>query len=293
MFLIIHNPLSNNRKSKKTTNKIVRFFRRSQIPFIVRSSLKIENLDVFLAENPKIEHILHLGGDGSINYLINSVDVTKITQSIYLSKSGSGNDFLRSLKQISSGDVTLSQASTNVGDTLFINGCGIGVDASVCHYVNNDKRKNKLSYFKNVFKAVADFKRVEIDLVVDGKEFHYDDAYFVSIQNGKYFGGGMKVAPNADITDDQYVVCVAYNLNAFLLQILFLSIYSGNHVHFTKRVAMHQGKDISVKVSRPCFFQADGEVLADVQSFSVKKTGSRELIAFQKKAVKAQFSTRK
>ncbi|MDD4354422.1 MAG: diacylglycerol kinase family protein [Candidatus Izemoplasmatales bacterium] len=293
MFLIIHNPLSNNRKSKKNTNKVVRFFRRHHIPFILRSSLKIENLDEYLASNASIEHILHLGGDGSINYLINSVDITEIKQPIYLSKSGSGNDFLRSLKQLGTGNITLSTAHTNVKDTLFINGCGIGVDASVCHYVNNDKRKNKLSYFKNVFKAVSAFKRIEIDLKVDGKDYHYKDAYFVSIQNGKYFGGGMKVAPNADITDDQYEVCVAFNLNAFLLQLLFLTIYSGSHVHLKKRVAMHRGKNISVKVSSPCYFQADGEVLADVKELTVEKAKSRNLIAFQKNTIKAEFSQKK
>lgn len=293
MFLIIHNPLSNNRKSKKTTNKIVRFFRRHHIPFLLRSSLKIENLDEYLANNPAIEQILHLGGDGSINYLINRLDVTTLKQPIYLSKSGSGNDFLRSLKQISSGGITLSKASTNVKETLFVNGCGIGVDASVCYYVNNDKKKNKLSYFKNVFKAVSTFQRIEIDLNVDGKDFHYKDAYFVSIQNGRYFGGGMKVAPNADITDDAYEVCVAYNLNAFLLQLLFLTIYSGSHVHLKKRVAMHRGKAIAVKVSSPCFFQADGEVIANVQEFSVQKVATRHLIAFDKAAIKKEFSPQK
>ncbi|MDD3113120.1 MAG: hypothetical protein PHT56_01840, partial [Candidatus Izemoplasmatales bacterium] len=80
---------------------------------------------------------------------------------------------------------------------------------------------------------------------------------------------------------------------AFLLQLLFLTIYSGSHVHLKKRVAMHRGKNISVKVSSPCYFQADGEVLADVKELTVEKAKSRNLIAFQKNTIKAEFSQKK
>ena len=58
MFLIVHNPLSNNKKSKKTTNKMVKFFKKNSIPFMIRSTLKIDNLNTFLDQSPKITDIL-------------------------------------------------------------------------------------------------------------------------------------------------------------------------------------------------------------------------------------------
>lgn len=294
MFLIIHNPLSNNRKSKKTTNKMVKFFKRHHIPFNLRSSLKIESLTDYLDKNPSITDILFLGGDGSINYLINSVDIRKIKQNIYLAKSGSGNDFLRSLKKTSASSVTIGQARMN-GDrsTYFINGSGIGIDASVCHYVNIDTKKSKLSYFINVFRAVSHYKRNPMDVIVDGKEYHFHDCYFVAIQNGKYFGGGMKVAPNANIHDDRYVVCVAHNLNGFLLQLLFLSIYPGFHTSLKKWITMLSGKEIIVKSPDTKYMQADGEVIDDVNTLSVTKAFSKTFIAFNKAKIKKEYALKK
>ncbi len=286
MFLIIHNPLSNNRKSKRTTSKMVKFFKKQGIPFVIRSTLKIENLNTFLDKNKKITDILFLGGDGSINYLINSVDLTKIHQNIYLAKSGSGNDFLRSLKKIKTGNITIGEAKTNTKTTKFINGCGIGIDALVSHYVNNDTRRNKFSYFVNVFRSVIKYKRTELDVTIDGKEYHFKKAYLFAVQNGKYFGGGMRVTPKANLTDDKFQICVAHNLNSFLVQVLFISIYVGWHKYIKKRVSLLEGREIHVKAINDKYFQADGEVLENVNEITIRKLESRELHAFSKKEFK-------
>jgi diacylglycerol kinase family enzyme len=138
MFLIIHNPLSNNKKSKKNTSKMVKFFKRNSIPFMLRSTLKIDNLNDFLDKSPKITDILYLGGDGSINYLINHVDVSKIKQNLYFSKSGSGNDLFRSLKRVHKANVTIGEVKSSTGDVRFINGAGIGIDSMICHYLRGN-----------------------------------------------------------------------------------------------------------------------------------------------------------
>ncbi|HOP57080.1 MAG TPA: diacylglycerol kinase family protein [Bacillota bacterium] len=286
MFLIIHNPLSSNMKSKIKTFMMVRFFKKNHIPFNLRSTLKIDNLNEYLDNNPSITDVLFLGGDGSINHLINNVDVTKIKQTIYLGKSGSGNDFLRSLKKIGSGNITIGEAVTDKGSTKFINGVGAGIDATVCYYVNRDKKKKRMSYFKNVFSAMKAFSPSAVDISIDGKEYHYDKCYFAAIQNGEYFGGGMRVAPNADILSDEYRICVAHSMSKSMLQFLLMTIYSGLHVHFKKWVTLFTGKDITVKFADKRYFQAEGEVMVDVSEFSVKKNMSKEFHAFDKRKIK-------
>ncbi|MBI9008387.1 MAG: hypothetical protein JEZ05_00005 [Tenericutes bacterium] len=283
MFLIVHNPLSNNKKSKKNTSRMVKFFKKNSIPFVLRSTLKIDNLNDFLDKSPKLTDILYLGGDGSINYLINNVDVSKIKQNIYFAKSGSGNDLFRSLKQVNKADVTIGEAKTNSGSVYFINGAGIGIDSLICHYVNNDVNKSKVSYFKNFFKAIFKFKRTTMEITVDGETHKFEKAYFVAIQNGKYFGGGMKVAPFADISSDDFEVCIAHNLNNFLIQILFMTIYSGMHRYFKRFATFLKGKEITIKLPEDHYFQTDGEVHESVNTIHIKKLKSRKIIAFNKK----------
>ncbi len=286
MFLIVHNPLSNNKKSKKTTNKMVNFFKRHQIKFVLKSTLKIDDLLAYLEKNDKITDILYLGGDGSINYLVNNVDVSKIKQNIYLAKSGSGNDFLRSLSKIDYGNITIGEAVTNAGTYKFANGAGIGIDALICHYVDKDEKKNKLSYFINFFRAVIKYQRRDFDVVVDGKQYEFKDAYFIAIQNGKYFGGGMKVAPTADVTTDDFVVIAAHNLNVLTTQLLFITIYLGWHQYLKKFITILQGKDITIKTTEPYHIQTDGETYEGINELHIKKSVSKEFHAFEKRKFK-------
>ncbi|MDA3931598.1 MAG: diacylglycerol kinase family protein [Tenericutes bacterium] len=287
MFLILHNPLSSNKKSRKKTKKIVRLFKRKNIPFIVRSSLKINNMHQFLDRREYITDILLLGGDGSINYFINNVDVYKIKQRIHLAKSGSGNDFLKSLLPLGSADVYIGQAKLdNDKPVKFINGCGLGFDGLVCHYVNNDDKKSKISYLINVFRSILNFNSQDIKVTVDGTENTYKRAYIASVQNGRYYGGGMKVAPSANITKDSYEVIIVHNLNKLLLQVLLLSIYPGWHRFIKKRVTILRGKNIQVDFSKPTYFQADGEVQSTIKTIRVNAIEKRRLYTFSKTTFK-------
>ena len=284
MFLIIHNPLSSNRKSRKKTKKIVRLFKKRNTPFIVRSGLKIDDLNDYLNQRPQITDILLLGGDGSINYFINSTDINLIKQNIYLAKSGSGNDFLRSLKLLKKADVTIGQAMLNNDHPVqFINGCGLGFDGMVCHYVNNDSKKNKISYFINVFRSIIKYQAQDITVKIDGETFEYKKVYTVAIQNGKYFGGGMKATPKANIEDEYYYVLIVHTLSKALLQFLLMTIYSGLHQKFTKYITIKKGKHISVDFKKPNFFQADGEVKESISNIEVKAINTKTFHAFSKK----------
>ncbi|MCK5731392.1 MAG: hypothetical protein KAH13_00085 [Tenericutes bacterium] len=289
MFLIVHNPLSNKRRSKITTKRMVRFFKRNSIPFALRSTLKIENLSVYLENNPKITDILYLGGDGSINYLINNVDISKIKQNIYLAKSGSGNDFLRSLNRIHKGNITIGEAKTNAGNTKFINGIGIGIDSLICHYVDSDVNKSKLSYFLHFFRSIIKYRRRDFEIIVDGEKHHFTKGYSVIVQNGKFFGGGMMGAPFANITNDDFEVYVIHNLNNFGVQLLFMTVYLGWHRFFKKRVAYFRGKEIQINVKDPYYFQTDGEVVEGVNEIVIKKLMTKEFTAFKKKDFKSNI----
>ncbi|MFA7075679.1 MAG: diacylglycerol kinase family protein [Candidatus Izemoplasmatales bacterium] len=291
MFLIIHNPLSSNRKSKKTTLKYVKFFKKQNISFRLRSSLKIKNLNEYLEKNQQITDILYLGGDGSINFLINTVNIQDIKQKIYLGKSGSGNDFLRSLKKYNKAEITIGEAKTNIGTTKFINGCGLGFDGLVCHYVNNDKKKGKLSYFINVFRSILNYQPVEIDITVDGIKHHFKKVFVSAIQNGKYFGGGMKVTPTADPTSDKYVVCIAHNLSKLFLQLVLVTIYPGWHKIFKKRVTFLTGKNIIISHPYETYLQADGEVMGNINHVEINPIEKRIFYAFNKKIFKNKSAT--
>jgi len=287
MYLIIHNPLSFNRKSKGTTAKIVKFFQKNGIPFILRSTFKIDDLLGFLKANPTVTDIVYCGGDGTINYMINHVDVGAVKANIHFAQSGSGNDTLRTLKPMKRADVRLGRAVTEAGAVDFINGCGIGVDAAVCHYVNADKHKNKLSYFINAFKGFSGFKPMKTTVEVDGVKHEFEKTFFVAVQNGRYFGGGMKATPDADPEAETFQILIAHSISRALISFLFMTIYSGLHLKFRKYVTLLVGRTIRITTDSPQYFQNDGEVLEHVSTVAIAKSKTRTFIAFDKAAIAA------
>lgn len=290
MFLIIHNPLSKNKKSKNNTEKMVKFFEKNKIPFIIKSTLKIDNLNHFLESSPEITDILYLGGDGSINYLINNVDVAKITQNIYFAKSGSGNDFFRSLRRIEDGNITIGEVTTSNEKYRFINGAGIGIDSLICHYVNNDKNKGQLSYLANFFKAIKNFKKTNFNITVDGVKHSFENAFFISIQNGKYFGGGMKITPEADITSDEFDVCVVHNISKLSIQLVFMSVYFGWHKRLKNKVTFFRGKKIEIQTPDKQYMQTDGEVVSDIKNLKIEMVAKHRILAFDSKFFKNKIA---
>jgi diacylglycerol kinase (ATP) len=235
-----------------------------------------------LDQNPSITDILYLGGDGSINYFVNNVDLARVKANIYLAQSGSGNDFMRTLKPLHQGEMTIGSAETDVKNVKFINGCGLGLDGHVGFFVNQDKKKNKMSYFINTLRALRVYKPTPMEVIVDGVKHSYERTYIVAIQNGKYFGGGMKVAPLGDPRTEEFEVMVAHTLPRWLVFPLFLTIYAGLHVKIKKYVATFRGKDIVVHSVDPKYFQAEGEVLSGVSSIHATAASKRMIHSFEK-----------
>lgn len=75
----------------------------------------------------------------------------------------------------------------------------MGIDAAVCDAVNLHKDG---SYFKTAVNIFKTFKPYVLKIIVDGKEYIYNDVFFFVAMNGKYIGGGMKIAPEANRNDD-------------------------------------------------------------------------------------------
>jgi diacylglycerol kinase family enzyme len=69
-----------------------------------------------------------------------------------------------------------------------------------------------------------------------------------------------------------------------------MTIYSGAHVKIKKYVDMWSGKDILVKTDVKCYFQADGEVMENVNEMHVAKCENRLFSAFNKAQIKRLFA---
>ena len=227
------------------------------------------------------EHILLvLGGDGTLNEVVNGIqDVSKVTLG-YIPV-GSGNDFARGMglakESINAIDQILDVKQVreiNVGvaeqggwSRRFLVSSGIGFDAAVCHEVCVSKWKvilnrlklGKLSYAVVALDRLRKDKPVRMELQTeDGSWQEYPKTYFAAFMNLPYEGGGFKFCPDASPSDDLLDIMVISGLSKFKILCLLPTAFVGKHRLF-RGVHILKAKEVHVKTDQALPIHTDGE----------------------------------
>jgi hypothetical protein len=88
---------------------------------------------------------------------------------------------------------------------------------------------------------------------------------------GRFYGGGMMVAPNQDRNKIGVVTTVVYHTPSKIKALMaFPSIFKGEHIKKEKMVKVFTGKEIKVEFDKPTALQIDGETIQNVTSYMVR-----------------------
>ncbi len=227
------------------------------------------------------EHIIiALGGDGTVNEVVNGITDFDKTTFGYIPV-GSGNDFARGLHLPTDPkaalEVILANANThkiNIGSIAYGNrvrrfavSAGLGYDAAICHEVVVSKVKQflnkiklgKLTYVFVAINRLFSSKLDEMTLILDhDKELHFPKTYFVACMNNPYEGGGLMFAPDAKNDDDCVDVVVAADIPRLKVLRILPTAYKGKHTRF-KGIHVFTAKHVEVHSKRPLAIHTDGE----------------------------------
>ncbi|MDB5195946.1 MAG: hypothetical protein JWP88_316 [Flaviaesturariibacter sp.] len=198
---LLCNPTADNAKSLRMAEELGRYLQIRAIPFKVFSDSWPDTLENFT-------DAWIIGGDGTLNWFINTYPDTTLTLSVF--PAGSGNDFhwmlydnlrpLQQLEAILSGQTRWIDAGTCNG-RLFINGVGIGFDGAIVKdLIGKKKVAGKASYLLAIMKNILRYHEAECRITMNGKTIK-EQSFMLSVANGKRYGGGFYVAPKA-ATDD-------------------------------------------------------------------------------------------
>lgn len=224
--------------------------------------------------------IIVLGGDGTVNEVINGItDPEKVTFG-YI-PIGSGNDFARGIgipkdpckalhlildhPRIQTMDIGQMQYK---GKTrLFAVSAGIGFDADICHEVVvsplkavlNRLKLGKLTYVCVAFHRLAVTSPCDFEVETeDGQKKIYPRTYFIAFMNNPYEGGGVRFAPQAVNNDQCLDLCIASGISKLKALMLFPMAFLGLHTRF-RGVYLLRCKSVRVKTARPLPIHTDGE----------------------------------
>lgn len=277
MDRVLINPLSRNGKNKKFVKKVVRFLKKNGSEVKTYNILEIGEVKDFALGCDEDDRIIIVGGDGTVNRLANRIYDFEFKQKLYMYQAGTGNDFARSLKVndklilLNKHIKKLPTVSYKGESRFFLNGAGVGLDGYVGYLVNNSKfKKNKLNYFRHTVEAFASFKPMGATILRDGVKTYEKKVWFISVMNSPYFGGGMKIAPNADRSKDDLDVVIVKNIPKLILIFIFPLIYLGWHRIFRSYVSIEKGKNVAITFDKPTYLQIDGEVEYPIDFINVK-----------------------
>ncbi|KRB45467.1 diacylglycerol kinase [Terrabacter sp. Root181] len=222
-----------------------------------------------------VDTVVVVGGDGMVHLGVNLCAGT--SSRLALVAAGTGNDFARNLglpirdaraavALLTEGrtrDIDLGRVSHGVaGEKWFGGVLGAGFDAVVnARAQRMTWPRGQMRYNLAVLRELPVFRPIPYAVELDGHRLE-TRAMLVAVANTTSFGGGMRVCPDADVTDGLFDVLIVHALSIPSFLRVFPKVYSGTHTTHPA-VEILRARRVRLEASG-IHSQADGETFADL-----------------------------
>jgi len=226
--------------------------------------------------------VVSVGGDGTVNEIANGLYSAGANGTVMLGiiSTGTGKDYIKTVGIPRSCEEACQRLChpqkmvvdlgaleyTNNGrmeKRVFVNFAGLGLDAEIVKYTTQRFKAlgGMPSYLMGVLSSLVLHKNKDVTLTLDG-DVEARRVCEVLVSNGKYGGGGMLPAPDADLKDGLLDILIINDASRPELVWSLPRIYKGTHATHPK-VTMKRAKSIEVNSAQQMLLQADGELLGE------------------------------
>ncbi|HYZ30495.1 MAG TPA: diacylglycerol kinase family protein [Thermoleophilaceae bacterium] len=214
------------------------------------------------------ETVAAVGGDGTIGLIAGAMRGTPGRLAVI--PAGRGNDFARVLKIPNAPAAAALVAldgkvrTVDVGDVdgeTFVCIASFGFDSDANRIANEAKLvKGNLVYLYAALRALVGWRHANFHVVIDGEPLDFR-GWSVAVANSKAYGGGMYLAPAAELDDGQLDVVMVSESNKRTFLRDLPKVFKGAHTT-NPRVRMLRGRTVEVSADRPFDIYADGDRIA-------------------------------
>ena len=270
---IIANPNSNPRMVKRFLKPAIHILIQNGFHVSVAFSKEAgEVLHIAReAASQGFEAVIAVGGDGTINEVINSIVGKNIVLGIL--PCGVTNVLARELRI----PINLVHAARIIGnrnkkkiDLGCIDGryfsmmASFGYDAYTVSRTNLKIKKiiRRYAYILAGLKDLIWYKPTQIQLSLDHGKYH-DQGTFVTVCNTHFYGGSYQVTPHAEIDDGYLDVCVYQGKTQLGLVRFVFRMFWKQHLRL-KKVKYHRVRNVDLSASRRTLVQVDGDYIGEL-----------------------------
>ncbi len=270
MYLIIFNPTAGAGRSYKAMNIVARYLSDNNIDYM-QINTEYKRHAVKLAREAVgkgYDGIISVGGDGTLLEI--AEELLGTDEKLGIIPAGTGNDFRQSVgipKNIEDAlQIILAGNTKRVDIGLidnrqpFLNVAGTGFDVDV---INNTNKVRKivtggLAYFLGIVMSIFKYKSLDLKITVNERCF-IRKVLLIAIANGKCYGGGLAVAPNANVQDGLFDVLILNKVAKWRILFELPKLKKGQIEKISVAETLTCNK-ISIECNPPKYFNIDGEI---------------------------------
>jgi diacylglycerol kinase (ATP) len=279
--VVFVNPAAGGGRARAYLPRIRNIFEAHALPAEFVMTKSAEELEAGARERivRKRRLLLAMGGDGTFQGLANAAFGSDILLGIL--PAGGGNDFAVALglpenpiaaaEAILRGQprwVDLVRVRTADGrERLYVGGGGVGLDAEATGYANGAFRRlpGRLRYVAAALRALRGFAPLQVRAEFPESELPPIESkvLLAGVLNTPTYGAGLRLAPNAQISDGWIDAVFVDDLSLWgVLKLLPRLMRSGDlRIPEVTRI---RAKRVRLLTDRPCMFHGDGEIIGPV-----------------------------
>ena len=267
-YMLVVNPEAGSGKTMKVLPQIENILRIKKIDYEFHFTQEPMHATELVKEiGNRFDVLVSVGGDGTINEVINGVPDFKIPFGMI--PIGTGNDFARSCcvphDSIDEAvQILLNHDVKNidigeVNGRKFVNVLGMGFEGQVnwnARKINFIKGATR--YILGIGYTLFAYNRIPMKLTLDGKVYD-EDIYLVSVGNGWNVGGGLQLTPYAKLDDGVFDVCYVKNISKWRIISNFSKLTKGT-INELDEIETYNAKHVKVESTVDIPFHFDGEI---------------------------------
>ena len=229
--------------------------------------------------------LIGVGGDGTLNEIssgfFNAQSGQAINQdaAVGIIPSGTGSDFIRfmkvprdfeksaahiknsAIKRIDIGKITYDGTARKKKSQYFVNVADFGLGAEVIRSVSrvDASHRGAFTYYRGLLSTMMKFSSKSVRLTLDGKRQMQGDYLIGAVANGRIFGGGMIIAPQAEPDDGYFDLVLIEGMGKLEILANTPLLYSGG-IAKNPKVHILRARHIRVESRDEVHIEYDGEI---------------------------------
>lgn len=288
---IIYNPSSGRQTVEKNIPNLAKILKENNYNVSIHATEKqLDAMEVASQACKDNYHIIiAMGGDGTVNEVVNGIMANKIRSKLAVYPAGTVNDFANYLKIPRGMDefakiiIRENIIKTDVGlggDRYFLNVAAAGLLTDVAYRVSSEAKTvlGKFAYYLEGLKELPRqmFKPIKVRIKIGQVEEEREILFFL-IANTPSVGGFKNIVPEANINDGKFDLLIVEKSQFIDVASIFFMALSGNHTNHPN-LQYIQVDAFSVYSDDNIYVDLDGEQGGKLpMDFSVKK-GAIDLI---------------